>query len=344
VGSAATIENVNCRLDASRSSVSAIGNTLSLTVALSFNAQFTSGRMPKKNVCISATDAVELFSEWSCVGIAYAAPIAGNLVNRYRVHIPPTRDHLFTTDKNEYDYLGTLGFEREGIAERIYDGPATVSGVTAVPLYRIYLQKGQQHFWTIDRGEYLWLIQFRGTYLGEGVDGFVFPTQIPGTVRQYRVLHPLAYPPIHHWTTDQNEFDWLKKVGWIPETNNVWVFPPPPQASGAAAPPAYSAPDGPRLLTNSPLRKGRAMAANQDGSANGEDAAAPAGSTVTLYLENADENGDVQVWIGGKPAAARMKAGRLQVEIPEGLEPGAAPVTVRLREGETQPGVLVNVQ
>ena len=64
----------------------------------------------------------------------------GVRVNRYRLYSPVTLEHLYTTDFHEYTVLGTWypTWQQEGLASQLHNGPVTVSGVAAVPYYRLY--------------------------------------------------------------------------------------------------------------------------------------------------------------------------------------------------------------
>jgi hypothetical protein len=347
------ISNTQCTADLAQSAVYRSGNDLTLSLALKFHPAFTAGGSQKKNVCIMATDNSNLTSGWSCIAILYPNAVTGQPVNRYRIFIPQTDNHLFTADKNEYDTLGRLGFKQEGIAEKIYDAPVTVSGVQAVPLYRIYFQQPQRHFWTTDRNEYLTLIRFQGMYLGEGVDGFVMPQAIPGSVPQHRLLHPIAFPPVHHWTTNDHEYRTLVSWGWIDEGIPAWVLPPPPNAHAAAMEEAEvtTLSSGPRVATRGLFRRGAATALNADGEDNSSWRPAARGSVVTLTIDNGGDGSDLEAWIGGHPApilyavpthdSAKIA---VQLRIPDNIAPGEATLVLKSGQSYTQPGVLISVE
>lgn len=147
--------------------------------------------------------------------IQYASA-AGSLVPRYRLYSPVTLEHLFTTDVNEYNVLGGFAgvWEKEGTSSRVYNGPANVSGVDAVPYYRLYDKTKRWHHWTTDRNEYQTLRQFSAIYDAEGVDGYVLPSPVAGSTPLYRLLYvPIA--GLHHWTTDENEKNVLLTRSWV---------------------------------------------------------------------------------------------------------------------------------
>jgi hypothetical protein len=150
--------------------------------------------------------------------------IPGLLVNRYRLYSPVTLEHLFTTDSNEYNVLGmSPAWIQEGVASHMHLGPANVGGVDAVPYYRVYNLSTRAHHWTTDRNEYFTLRRFTWVYVAEGVDGYIFKTQVSGTTPWYRLLLPGF--GIHTWTADQNERDTLvNQRGWV-EEQRQYVFP-----------------------------------------------------------------------------------------------------------------------
>ncbi len=139
--------------------------------------------------------------------------------NRYRIYIPSTGGHLFTTDKNEYDVLRaqTATYVDEGIDHKIFPQSVSRNNQTTVPYYRLYIKTVRQHFWTTDRYEYDVLRAQTALFGDENIDGYLFlKAGVPGTVPLYRLV--LANTAIHHWTIDKNEFDALVATGaWIAE-------------------------------------------------------------------------------------------------------------------------------
>jgi uncharacterized protein (DUF1800 family) len=184
-------------------------------------------------------------SLFAVVGALTANANAQTPVPRYRIYIPSTQAHLFTTDKNENDYLVAnfpTVYIAEGIDHQIYKTAATVGGVAAVPYYRVYIKPLRQHFWTSDSNEYNVLNALSTTYGGEGIDGYVFlRAGVPGTVPLYRLV--LKGTGVHTWTVDQNEFNVLTATGsWLaegaignPSGVEAYVFPPPARLSAQQA-------------------------------------------------------------------------------------------------------------
>ncbi len=147
----------------------------------------------------------------------------GTEVPVYRLYLTTTKEHLFTTDANEYATLATRGWTQEGTAYHAYDGSAAVDGVAAVPEYRLYDPSSLQHLLTTDRNEYFTL-RTGGVWQPEGVAAYFFPTAIPTSVPLYRLA--FAGPTLLHlWTTDANEYDTLGGDGWTAEGTIGQVLP-----------------------------------------------------------------------------------------------------------------------
>src|SRR5687768_10794990 len=111
---------------------------------------------------------------------------AGTPVVRYRLYSPVTQEHLFTTDRNEYDTLGaqTGTWNQEGESGKVLNNPGSFNDVAAVPYYRLYNTSTQWHHWTTDANEYYTLIQFP-QFNAEGVDGYILPTNTTGATQLY---------------------------------------------------------------------------------------------------------------------------------------------------------------
>jgi len=88
-----------------------------------------------------------------------------------RLYNPFSFQHHWTTDLNEYNYLGAVGWQQEGPDGYILPGP--VAG--AVPLYRVYINvAGGLHLWTTDASEVAYLTSVAG-WTNEGISGYVLP-------------------------------------------------------------------------------------------------------------------------------------------------------------------------
>jgi hypothetical protein len=157
-----------------------------------------------------------------------AATPAGVPVDRYRLYSLILLRHHFTTSSNEYNTLVSFAgaWVGEGVAGRLLDRPGTYNGVEAVPFYRLYIPATQGHLWTADPNEY-YTLHFIYRYASEGVDGFILPTQAPGTVPLHRLFYPAAQPANtrHLWTLDANERAALLASGWTDEGVAGYVIP-----------------------------------------------------------------------------------------------------------------------
>ncbi len=150
-----------------------------------------------------------------------------DLLARYRVFVTSLRTHLYTTDKNEYDYLTTnfpAIYSAEGISHYLYRATDSTgnaltimrAGQTAVPYYRLYFNAQRRHFYTSDFNEYDALRKIPGFASDERTSGSLFLRYgVPGTVPLYRLYN--AAINSHLWTVDSNEFTVLKTRGWTPE-------------------------------------------------------------------------------------------------------------------------------
>lgn len=153
---------------------------------------------------------------------------AGNMIARYRLYSAVTQEHLYTTDANEYAVLATYGWAQEGNSHRVFDAPASVSGIDTVPLFRLYNTSNLQHLWTTDANEYNTLRLFPN-WNAEGVDRYVFSQTVTGAIPLYRLNYPYSGLNYHHWTADANEYNVLPGLqGWVQEGIAAYVVGLPP--------------------------------------------------------------------------------------------------------------------
>ena len=149
----------------------------------------------------------------------------GALTPLYRMYLALTYEHLYTTDLNEYNVLGTEGWLRESDTlppSQILNGNYVVQGLVASPYWRVYNAGVEQHLWTTDRNEYL-ILRDSG-WSSDSLTGYVFLSQAPNSIPFYRLRHSVL--PIHLWTLDQNELNVLSAPGggWIYEGIAAWVY------------------------------------------------------------------------------------------------------------------------
>jgi uncharacterized repeat protein (TIGR01451 family) len=151
---------------------------------------------------------------------------AGTPVLRYRLYSPVTLEHLYTTDLNEFNTLGTYvgTWTQEGNVGHVLSNPGSFGGVTATPYYRLYNSDSRWHHWSTDANEYYTLIQYPNWH-GEGMDGWILPTSAPGSTQLFRLNYPYN-PGLHHWTIDPVEYNILTTTyGWIGEGGSGFVIP-----------------------------------------------------------------------------------------------------------------------
>jgi hypothetical protein len=116
---------------------------------------------------------------WTAEGPTYKVPSGPGLyggvaaVPNYRLYNPFSRQHHWTIDEFEYNYLPSLGWLQEGADSFI--APTQAAG--AVPLFRLNLNAfGGLHLWTTDLNEVNYLTATSG-WQYEGIAGYVFPLQ-----------------------------------------------------------------------------------------------------------------------------------------------------------------------
>jgi hypothetical protein len=127
-------------------------------------------------------------------------------VEVYRLYNKYDGDHMFTTDKSEYDNLVNLGWNGEGKAW-------TAPGTSDTPVYRLYNPYSGDHFFTTSEEEY--------TYLGSigwNKEGIAFYSADKDSgVAIYRLFNPYLVRGTHLFTTDKAEYEYLSSLGWSPE-------------------------------------------------------------------------------------------------------------------------------
>jgi hypothetical protein len=144
-------------------------------------------------------------------------------VPRFRLFLPSAGIHLFTTDPNEYATLPLSGWVPEGVAHRVFAGPRTGAAVEAVAMWRLFDRTRRDHFWTTDAAEYAFLRSLPALFDDEGVDSYVYPSQVASTVPLYRLR--FGDGSRHLWTTDANEYAVLAGLGWVQEGLVGFVLP-----------------------------------------------------------------------------------------------------------------------
>lgn len=128
----------------------------------------------------------------------------------YRAYNPNDGDHLYTTDKAEFDKVIAAGWNNEGTAWN------AASKGTAV--YRLYNPNSGEHFYTSTVSEYNDVAA-----AGWNKEGVAFYSADSKAVNVYRLFNPNAKGPgSHHFTTNASEVSTLVKAGW--KNENIAFF------------------------------------------------------------------------------------------------------------------------
>lgn len=130
------------------------------------------------------------------------------MVPIYRLYLPSTGEHLYTSDKNEYNTL----YEKYHWGQ---EGIAWYAPEDGTEVYRLYQPDLKNHLYTTDKNE----VKVLTTTAGWKVDNDNKPLYYSGgDVSIYRVYNR-GLSGMHHLTTDLNEYNVLTngKYGWTKE-------------------------------------------------------------------------------------------------------------------------------
>lgn len=114
-----------------------------------------------------------------------------------------TGEHLYTTNRAEYDGLGRRGWSGEGVAW-------TAPGSSSSPVWRLYNRWSGDHLLTSNRKEYDALGRLGWNREGIGFYG-------GGSASVWRLYNKWLKAGTHLLTTDKTEYDNLIKDGWSGE-------------------------------------------------------------------------------------------------------------------------------
>ena len=114
-----------------------------------------------------------------------------------------TGEHLYTTNRAEYDSLGRRGWSGEGVAW-------TAPGSSSSPVWRLYNRWSGDHLLTSNRREYDALGRLGWNREGIGFYG-------GGSASVWRLYNKWLKAGTHLLTTDKTEYDNLIKDGWSGE-------------------------------------------------------------------------------------------------------------------------------
>ena len=150
----------------------------------------------------------------------------------YRYWAPRQVDHFYTTNANEIGttrrgQTGRHGYISEGIQCYLQSNRVACS----VPLYRYWKPQGSDHFYTTNANEIGTTVHGRvgrHGYRSEGIVGYCYPYQVPGTVPLYRYWKPHGVD--HFYTTNINEIGTavpgrLGRHGYVAEGVQCYVLP-----------------------------------------------------------------------------------------------------------------------
>ena len=141
---------------------------------------------------------------------------SGGNVNVYRLYNRVTSEHLYTTNKKEYD---TLPYKTRG--NWVQEGIAWVAPKkSSTPVYRLYNPRSGDHHYTTSKGERDKLVRNYG-WKSEGV---AFYSDDSKRVPLYRVYNGRLKRGQHHYTTSKGERDSLvRKSGWRNEGTGFYA-------------------------------------------------------------------------------------------------------------------------
>ena len=134
-------------------------------------------------------------------------------IHMYRLYNQWSGEHLFTTDKAEYDHLGNLGWNQEDVA---WNAPSW----SDAPVYRLYNRWSGDHFYTADKSEYERLGK-----IGWNQEGIAFYSAKKSGKAIYRLFNRWLTAGTHLFTTDEAEYDRLGDLGWDKEGIAFYALP-----------------------------------------------------------------------------------------------------------------------
>ncbi|MBI5757253.1 MAG: tandem-95 repeat protein [Planctomycetales bacterium] len=150
------------------------------------------------------------------------------MYNRFR------NAHFFTTSLPEYNALKTRGYEDEASGRFGFNVMANAASGT-LPIHRLYNPSpngGGQHYFTFSDGERDFLVAAGWRF--EKEEGFIFPTQQPGTVEIFHMYNSASGG--HLFTENTGTRDSVLGIpGWQPQTRLGFAFAAGLFSSGGSA-------------------------------------------------------------------------------------------------------------
>lgn len=235
----------------------------------------------------------------------------------YRLYNSYSGEHLFTTDKAEYDSLGASGWTKEG---EVWEAPTTGSNV-----YRLYNPYSHDHLYTADKAEY-----DRLDSLGWDGEGVAFHSADSDGTPVYRLYNPWLTVGTHLYTTDDSEYSSLRQKGWRGE--DVAFYGAPEMATDIVS----VMPQGETRLAGDAVAW---LAVQVASTASPEEPlVAPSGAwsrldDPRLYNEYAVCDATLNSWQGNGALASCAQAVAMVVSAT--MDPNAAPMAVSENEDTT---------
>ena len=164
-------------------------------------------KLSKKGVQDAVTKNLTVKAASASAGAEYIAEseAADATTTLYRLYNKWTHEHLFTTDKNEYDMLVAAGWTAEGSAGKV----AIKQGKG---VYRLYNPTTGEHHYTTKEDEVAACVK-----VGWVNEGIHFYSVQNGDVPVYSMYNPYEKKFYHHYTSDPDEIARMVKAGWINE-------------------------------------------------------------------------------------------------------------------------------
>ena len=164
-------------------------------------------KLSKKGVQDAVTKNLTVKAASASAGAEYIAEseAADATTTLYRLYNTWTHEHLFTTDKNEYDMLVAAGWTAE-------ESTGKVAVKQGKGVYRLYNPTTGEHHYTTDEDEVADCVK-----AGWKNEGIHFYSVKNGNVPVYSMYNPHEKKFYHHYTSDPDEIARMVKAGWINE-------------------------------------------------------------------------------------------------------------------------------
>ncbi|MCB2185203.1 MAG: hypothetical protein KQJ78_02215 [Deltaproteobacteria bacterium] len=147
---------------------------------------------------------------------------AGACPGLLRAYHPGLYDHFYTISASEMNRALTCGYQAECAPAPFYVQAAQSVANRAV--LRLYCPYSGQHYYTLSGSERDVLVGLGWRY--EGVEGYVFPTQAPGTREVYKLYNTIE--GCHLYTLKLREMQWIlaNLPGWQQHSSLGFAFAP----------------------------------------------------------------------------------------------------------------------